>query len=57
MTTHSCEWFLRGLHNKGRFVKKIMSRDLRSVVLALSFTSLGFPAQVLVPYERTRCRL
>ena len=47
MTTHSCEWFLRGLHNKGRFVKKIMSRCVRSVVLALSFTSLGFPAQVL----------
>jgi len=46
MTTHSCEWFLRGLHNKGRFVKKIMSRCVRSVVLALSFVSLGFPAQV-----------
>jgi hypothetical protein len=27
-------------------VKKIMSRSIGSVVLALSFTSLGFPAQV-----------
>jgi hypothetical protein len=47
MTTHSCEWFLRGLQNTGGFVKKIMSRCVRSVVLALAFTSLGFPAQVL----------
>jgi hypothetical protein len=28
------------------FVKKIVSRSVWSVVLALSFTSLGFPAQV-----------
>lgn len=28
-------------------MKKIMSRSVRSVVLAFSFTSLGFPAQVL----------
>jgi hypothetical protein len=30
----------------GGFVKKITSRSVRSVVFALSFTSLGFPAQV-----------
>jgi hypothetical protein len=47
MTAHFCKWFLRGLHNQGGFMRKIMSGPIGSVVLALSFTSLGFPAQVL----------
>jgi len=34
------------------YVKKIMSKSVRSVVLALSFTSLGFPAQVLAAVPR-----